>query len=689
MKKNKNKLLRISLGSLVLFSSISLMISLNQENKIAKNISKTLNFKDNQQQNQQLKMSKNIGYPIFTIHKTGHDAERMNFLFIGEGYNEHDQNKFFENIKSVGSILMFREPFKQFSQFMNFYAIFTYKDKENNSFLDTYLSNGIYGISQKGKTRLANLINTFENSFLEEGGKVADISIVNATRGRGVAHTWTKTYNDDPREWLNIIEGETASTDSVYVHETGHSFGNLSDEYDEGGISINWPNIASSIEVAKKKWDQFIGFKNIEPVYFQGVYKPSNQCMMKTSSGNFCEVCAYYLFLRLNSRIPKYQKDIYLASSSISLEHTSASQYDELGLDTTNPLSNALNKKIDFSTIVHNFRTTSRKIKLKMWIEDKATKVTKKTWEKEFDIQPNELKRITILTEEIANDLANNNNTIHGQVIDAATNKVIDSRKSYGSRFYDYGEVKFNFKLFDNRKTETRISPIIGEYKFSVENNTTYKITPPILKGYKFKESNKPNLEIEINNTNSNLIEPTVHEVTLYYEKLQSKKFKTQLKDELGKIVEEKEQIIYENETFTPNIYDFLVTQSNNNNLVDYRKSIPELDKSWSYSEINEGTVITYNIVPDPAPMYEQSEVILDFGSTWNKDIYTYTYGYDWQLMKWNTQSIGGDTVDTNSPGIYYLTYISDSQRINYDDVRIVGIRHRTLKVIVKNQVGS
>lgn len=692
MKKTKNKLLKISLGSLVLFSSLSSMIFLNEENKIVKSISKTLNFKDNHQQIQELKMSKNIGYPIFTIHKTGHDAERINFLLIGEGYNENDQNKFFDAIKSIGSNLMLREPFKQFSQFMNFYAIFTYKDKDNNNFLDTFLSStGIFGLSQKGRTRLENLINTFENSFLEEGGKVADISIVNATPGRAVASKWTETYNHDPREWLNLIQGDNASNyqSNTYIHETGHSFANLADEYAEGGGSENWPNRASSFEVAKNKWDQFIGFKNIEPTYLKkGVYVPSNQCMMKLASGIFCEVCAYYLFLRLNSSIPKHQKDIYLASSSISLEHSSASQYVELDLDSNNPLSIALNKKIDFSTIVHNFRTTSRKIKLKMWIEDKSTKAIKKTWEKEFNIQPNELKRITILTEEITNDLANDKNTIHGQVIDASTNKVLDSRKSYTSRFYDYGEVKFNFKLFNNGKIETRILPIIGEYKFSVENNTKYKITPPILKGYKFKTSDKPNLELEIKNTNSNLISPTLHEVTLYYEKLQSKKFKIQLKDESGNIVEEKEQIIYENETFIPDVYDFFVTQSNNNNFVDYRKSIPELDKR-SYSEITEGEVITYNIVPDPAPMYEQSEVILDYGGIWNKDIYTYNYSYDWQLQKWNTQSIGGDAIDTNAPGIYYLTYISDSQRINYDNVRIVGIRHRTLKVIVKNQDGS
>lgn len=64
------------------------------------------------------------------------------------------------------------------------------------------------------------------------------------------------------------------------------------------------------------------------------------------------------------------------------MEHDHNGEYKELAYTNNNgggtPLSESLNKKIDFSTVIHNFRSKPRKIKLKMWIEDDKTKTTKK-----------------------------------------------------------------------------------------------------------------------------------------------------------------------------------------------------------------------------------------------------------------------------------------------------------------------
>lgn len=214
-----------------------------------------------------------------------------------------------------------------------------------------------------------------------------------------------------------------------------------------------------------------------------------------------------------------------------------------------------------------------------------------------------------------------------------------------------------------------------GIISINVPTDSTYTLAPPKIRGFKYKQQAQDNLSFKVDDNKN---------ITLYYEKLPSKKFKVQLKDEEGYIVETKEETIYENEVFKPRFYDFIIGDSDS---LAYKKSIPESDKTWKYSEIKDGQVLlSYSFVLDNEPMIEAQDVYLDYGSTWNHQDHFMVYSYSWHNVKFNdnksnfTLSVSGDEVKTNTPGVYYVTLSVKSSS---------NQRKKTIRVIVKKQNGD
>lgn len=212
-----------------------------------------------------------------------------------------------------------------------------------------------------------------------------------------------------------------------------------------------------------------------------------------------------------------------------------------------------------------------------------------------------------------------------------------------------------------------------GIISINVPTDSTYTLAPPKIRGFKYKQQAQDNLSFKVDDNKN---------ITLYYEKLPSKKFKVQLKDEEGYIVETKEETIYENEVFKPRFYDFIIGDSDS---LAYKKSIPESDKTWKYSEIKDGQVLlSYSFVLDNEPMIEAQDVYLDYGSTWNHQDHFMVYSYSWHNVKFNdnksnfTLSVSGDEVKTNTPGVYYVTLSVKSSS---------NQRKKQLELLLKNKM--
>ncbi len=267
-------------------------------------------------------------YPSKYIQKSGSSANCIDIAFIAEGYTEEEMELFYSDCaKSVESILSF-EPFKSRKDKFNFVAVATpsiesgvsiphnnqgWTNTFHQSHYDTFYSDR-YLTTSRLKT-IHNALAAVEYEHI--------ILLVNTENygGGGIYNAVT----------LSAAHHPTAR--QVLVHELGHSFAGLADEYfyDDSyepyyfADTEPWePNI-TTLNDFESKWKDMLprgtqiptptkytgkfNYKNMptdpnHPIYTEvgvfegagymskGAYRPVEECRMKINEApDFCPVC--------------------------------------------------------------------------------------------------------------------------------------------------------------------------------------------------------------------------------------------------------------------------------------------------------------------------------------------------------------------------------------------------------------
>ena len=187
-------------------------------------------------------------------------CDNYDIVIVAEGYSEGEQAKFFEDAGRLTGCLFAHEPFKQCSERFNVRAVFApskdsgtsqparhdWKNTAAGSHYDTFYSERYLTTSSLRKVH--DIIGTvpFEQIIL----------LVNTERygGGGIFNNITLCTADHPFSPV------------VFVHEFGHSFAGLADEYDYGDEedptypydTEPWePNITTMVDFSSK-WEDML-----------------------------------------------------------------------------------------------------------------------------------------------------------------------------------------------------------------------------------------------------------------------------------------------------------------------------------------------------------------------------------------------------------------------------------------------
>lgn len=260
------------------------------------------------------KLGKN-NVPAYTlIHQGGPVDKCINVAILAEGYTASEMNKFREYAKIACEQILAHNPFGKLKDKFNFYAVETIS-----------VESGVSVPRQKKwmNTAFGSHFDTFYSERYLTTTNVKDIH--NAIAGIPYAHIIilanTNVYGGG-----GIFNSYTLTTTGhedfkpVVVHEFGHSFAGLADEYyyESGDVLDHthstktepWePNITSLIDFASKWKDMLkpntpiptnpaIGDKYPVGVFegggylVKGIYRPAVDCRMKTNTcKDFCPVC--------------------------------------------------------------------------------------------------------------------------------------------------------------------------------------------------------------------------------------------------------------------------------------------------------------------------------------------------------------------------------------------------------------
>jgi hypothetical protein len=199
--------------------------------------------------------------PLVEIRRSGDPAAKVDFLIIGDGYTAAESAKFERDARRMTEVLFATSPFREHRDDFNVWGLCPPAAESGVSRPST----GVYRDSPLGASYDAfgseRYVLTFDNRALRRAASFApyefvEILVNNRTYGGGGIHNLYSTVAVD-NAWANY----------VFVHEFGHHFAGLADEYYTSAVAYApaaervepWePNVTALLDPARLKWRDLV-----------------------------------------------------------------------------------------------------------------------------------------------------------------------------------------------------------------------------------------------------------------------------------------------------------------------------------------------------------------------------------------------------------------------------------------------
>jgi IgA Peptidase M64/Secretion system C-terminal sorting domain len=294
-----------------------------------------------------LQIAQSQTFPVQTIVDNGQPNKRIKFVFLGDGFKSDQQTDFVNRVTGFSTNFFTQEPFKSYKNFFNIYAI---KVPSNDSGAD-HPNDADDDVVPQTQPTLAvdtyfdvtfDYVNVHRLVYPKNYQGVIDVLTANFP-------AYNQSFIFSNSDYYGGAGGTFATStvnsasDEVAIHEIGHSFALLADEYTIGGQGErpNRQKILTPLPVDPLtiKWKNWIGSENIGvfPIGIEDWYRPHEHCKMRELNVPFCAVCKEAFIDKIYSIVsPIYS---YLPSSTNITVNTTTNFSTDLTLPIPNTLA--------------------------------------------------------------------------------------------------------------------------------------------------------------------------------------------------------------------------------------------------------------------------------------------------------------------------------------------------------------
>ncbi|MFY0255144.1 M64 family metallopeptidase [Chitinophaga sp. 30R24] len=285
-------------------------------------------------------------YTVSTLQNTGAKSNRVNFVFVSDGYTSAELPTFATNATTVKNALLAVTPLAQYTSFINVYAVQVPSTQSGTKHPGTASDE-----STSGGQPVTNPTTYFSSTFDYSGThrlvyqssqtpitNVLAANLPEYTQGIVLCNT---TYYGGAGGTYATSTLHTSATE-IAIHEIGHSFAGLADEYWAGtGYAAEKPNMTQTSSSSTIKWKSWLGINSIG-IYAYGTtspesawYRPHQSCRMQYLGYAFCSVCSEAFISKIHSKVNMI--DAYTpTSTSFTLSGTGNQTFTVTNLQTTN-----------------------------------------------------------------------------------------------------------------------------------------------------------------------------------------------------------------------------------------------------------------------------------------------------------------------------------------------------------------
>ena len=254
-----------------------------------------------------------LPFDTVNILHNGAPEKKVDMVILAEGYTSFELYKFVEDAKRVTGYLFEEEPFKSEKENFNVTAVLTPSEESGtdipgeNIYKNTHFNSSFYTFDISRYLTISDMKTVYDAAAVVPYDHI--YVLVNTERYGGGGF-----YN-----LISVCTADNGLTKEVFVHEFGHGFAGLGDEYYSSAVAYEdfynlkiepWePNITTLVNFGSK-WEKMVAdsvpiptppkakYNNTVGVYegggymSKGIYRPFIDCRMKSNNPKeFCPVC--------------------------------------------------------------------------------------------------------------------------------------------------------------------------------------------------------------------------------------------------------------------------------------------------------------------------------------------------------------------------------------------------------------
>jgi hypothetical protein len=237
---------------------------------------------------------------------SGPSADRLDLVFIGDGYRSDQQEDFREDVDRIVEYLLSIDPYGPYADLFNIWRVeidsaasgASHDELRPPTSVNTALGCA-YGCG--GIDRLICCDDDAVLTAIDAAVPGADgimVLVNDPTYGGSGGFNYATSYVGGP--------GDLVVPTQVAAHELGHSLVGLWDEYGYGSRgSDSGPNCSPD---PSGSWDPWVGTNGVDAFQecsWTNLYRPTlDECMMRTLRDDYCPVCRQETVLAMYRRLP-------------------------------------------------------------------------------------------------------------------------------------------------------------------------------------------------------------------------------------------------------------------------------------------------------------------------------------------------------------------------------------------------
>jgi hypothetical protein len=267
-------------------------------------------------------------FKVDTLQYQGTIKNMVNIAIVGDGYTQEQQKQFIADARRFTDYLFTQAPYSHYRQYFNVFAVGAISLESGVKHAHNAPEDPIYdkhpfpnvvgnNYPRNAPVPASNPNNYFGSSF-DNSGLHRLVVPGNSRLVRSVLNDNVPNYNQAIVLANSPYYGGSggafatvtvnAVSNDIAIHELGHSFANLADEYWPGlqflQENVNRTQYPNLNELTWKKW---VGTNSIGVYSYGGSaansvwYRPSEYCKMQYLIAGFCSVCSEAIIEKIHS----------------------------------------------------------------------------------------------------------------------------------------------------------------------------------------------------------------------------------------------------------------------------------------------------------------------------------------------------------------------------------------------------